>query len=227
MKKIITTFILLALLQAANAQERNNIGFDFFAGSYTKAPKNNLPGNNKNSFIRHSYGRIIGLYYERFLKNQTYSVQGGIYYHRLFQDIQASSEFAIKSVYIPVELNVNLLGKRNETALFLGYTIGLDFNFIGRHQGSGSDEISMYNKTAVYYWAMPRKHFYMSPHMGPNIGVNFWNLSFSFRYLFDFFVPEYVTFKTVYTNDQGKEVTEYNTNANSGMAFMFGFSYRF
>jgi len=224
MKKIITTILLLFLLQAAYAQERNNIGFDFFATTYKNSPKYDLPGNNRNSFIQNSNGRMIGLYYERFLKNQSFSIQSGIYYHKSFEEISGSSWFKIKSVYVPVELNGNLLGKRNKTTLFLGYTAGLGFNFTGGQEGSSSD---YYDQSTVYYWVMPKKHFYVVPHAGVNAGVNFWNLSFSFRYLYDFFVPEYVTFKTVYTNDQGKEVTEYNTNSNTGRSFRFGFSYRF
>ncbi len=45
--------------------------------------------------------------------------------------------------------------------------------------------------------------------------------------LFNFLVPEFVAYKTVYKNDQGKEITEYNTNDNWGITFRFGIAYRF
>lgn len=223
MKKTGVFIILLFFAQILHAQEyMNNIGLNFLGTITTIAPKHNLPGNNENSFMDKSnnLGSSFGLYYERFLKNGSSSLESGIYYNRLFYYGEVHD---LREVSVPINFNGDIFGKRRKTRLFFGYTAGLDLNFLAHDKADDLDNMLTGADAYVY----PKKYFYVAPHAGINTGVNFWNMSLSFRFLFHFFVPEYLTFKTVYENDQGKEITEYNTNKSWGTTFRVGLSYRF
>jgi len=71
-----------------------------------------------------------------------------------------------------------------------------------------------------------KRKFYLSPDVGVITGINLNKISLTGQFLFNFLVPEFVTYKTVYKNAQGKEITEYNTNGNWGITFRFGLAYR-
>lgn len=221
MKKtgVLTTFLLLAQFLSAQKYE-NNIGLNFFDIYTIGAPKYNLPGNGYNTYIENSSGISYGLYYERFLKNPSLSIESGIYFSRQF--FYSGEAKNLRSINVPIEFNGDLLGKRMKTRFFLGYTAGIDLNFLAHDVASGYDWIS-----GATYEVHPKKYFYIAPHVGINTGINFWNMSLSFRFLYHFLVPEYLTFKTVYENDQGKEITEYNTNKHRATTFLAGLSYRF
>lgn len=228
MKKAGIFIILLFLVQALNAQEyKNNIGIDFMGANYVHSPKYNLPGNSKNPFISYSIGNVIGLFYEHFLKNPSYSIQSGIYYVKQFSETSGPGGYSIYSVDIPVEFNGDLLGKKLKTRLFLGYTGGLGFHFVGGHSGEGYNQIYTKQEGPSSYEVYPKKHFYIAPYAGIHTGVNFWNMCFSFRLLYDFLIPKFVTFKTIYQNSQRTTVTEYNTNGSYGFTVRFGLSYKF
>lgn len=227
MKKTRIFILLLLVMGTLSAQNyRNNIGIDFTGADYVYSPKYNLPGNSKNLFISNSYGHVAGLFYERFLKNPSYSIQSGIYYVKQFTETSGPGG-VIYSVDIPVEFNGDLLGKEMKTRLFLGYTGGLGFHFVGGHSGRGASLFYTRQEGPSSYEVYPKKHFFIAPYAGIHTGVNFWNMCFSFRLFYDFLIPKFVTFKTTYQNSQGTTVTEYNTNGSYGFSFRFGLSYKF
>jgi len=127
------------------------------------------------------------------------------------------------SFYVPVDFNGDVFGKSSKTTLFAGYTVGFCLNFISFYAGNpvllAGNVININMST--------KKSFYIAPHVGINAGINLRHLFFSFQGLFNFFVPEFVTYKTVYKNEKGKEFTEYNTNANWGITIRTGIGFRF
>lgn len=223
MKKtgILIIFLFLTQLLSAQKKYENNIGLDFLGFHNIGVPRYNLPGNNKNPYLENASGRTFGLYYERFLKkHSSLSLESGIYFNHLFS--YAGEVKDLKSVSVPVGINGDLLGKRRTTRLYFGYTGGIVLNFLAHDVASGSDWL-----TGADYQVSPKKYFYIAPYVGANTGVNFWNMCLSFHLLYHFLVPEYLTFKTVYENDQNNEITEYNTNKHWGITFRMGLSYRF
>ncbi len=148
------------------------------------------------------------------------SLESGIYFNHLFY--YTGEPNSLKSISVPIDINGNLLGKRRITRIFWGYTAGIDLNFLAHDVASSSDWL-----TGAVYQVSPKKYFFIAPKIGLNAGINFWNMCLSFHYLFHFLVPEFLTFKTVYENDQNKEITEYNTNKHWSTTFRMGLSYRF
>ncbi len=223
MKKtgILILFLFLAQMVSAQKKYNNNIGLDFIAFNNIGVPKYNLPGNAYNSFIGDALGSSSGLYYERFLKKpSSLSLESGIYFNHLFY--YTGEPNSLKSISVPIDINGNLLGKRRITRIFLGYTAGIDLNFLAHDVASGSDWI-----TGAVYQVSPKKYFFIAPNIGINTGINFWNMCFSLHFSYHFLIPEFLTFKTVYENDQKKEITEYNTNKGWSTTFRMGLSYRF
>jgi len=223
MKKtgILIIFLLLAQMVSAQKKYNNNIGMDFLAFRNVGVPKYNLPGNIYNSFIENALGSSFGLYYERFLKKpSSLSLESGIYINHLFYYTREVK--SLRLISVPLVVNGDLLGKRRITRLFFGYSAGMELNFLAHDVASGS-----YWLTGASYQVYPKKYFYIAPFIGVNTGINFWHMCFSFHFLYHFLVPEYLTFKTVYENDQNKEIIEYNTNKHWGTTFRLGLSYQF
>ncbi len=216
MKKLWIILFLGLVVQSLSAQTYlNRVGFDF-ENYMVKTPKYNLPGNQYNPYIESSGGGF-GFFYERFLNNHSFSIKTGGYLNKQFG--------SVVSVNIPLDFNGDIFGKRTKTTLFLGYTAGFSFNIMAA-VATGS-VFYPYGGKAVSFDVLIKKNFYIEPHAGLYVGVNFWRISFSAQGLFDFLVPEFVTYKTVYKNGQGKEITEYNTNNNWGITSRFGLAYRF
>ncbi len=215
MKKLLIIVFLFFFNQSLFAQAyMNKVGFDVFSGYIVNTPKYKLPGNQYNTLMNSTSG-MFGVYYERFLKNNALSLKTGVYFNYQFQ--------AVKSINIPVEFNGDVFGKRNKTALFAGYTVGLSFNDV--YSNSGGNRFFYDN--IIYYEMTIKKQFYVAPYVGINVGLNFHRFGVTANMLFNFLVPEFVAYKTVYKNDQGKEIIEYNTNDNWGITFRLGLAYRF
>ncbi len=216
MKKLGIILIFFLFGQAVFGQNYlNKIGFDF-ENYMIKTPKYNLPGNHYNPYMA-STGGGFGFFYERHFKNRSFSLKTGGYLIKQFG--------SAVSVNIPVDFNGNILGKSTETTLFLGYTAGFSMNIMAT-LATGS-VFYPYEGKIIAFDISYKKHFYIAPHVGLNAGMNISRFCFTVQGLYDFFVPEFVNYKTVYKDDQGKEVTEYNTNNNWGLTFRFGLAYRF
>ena len=214
MKKLGIIIMLFLLVQTLSAQTYfNKVGFDFFSAYVVNTPKKDLPGNRYNTLMNSTSG-MFGIYYERFLKNPAYSLKTGAYFNYQFQ--------ALKSISIPVEFDGDVFGKRSKTVLFAGYTAGLSLNDV--YYNSGGNRFFYDN--IIYYEMTIKKHFYVAPYVGINAGINFHRFGLTTNLLFNFLVPEFVAYKTVYKNEQGKEITEYNSNDNWGITFRFGLAYR-
>ena len=208
---ILTIVIGFCLNQSLSCQTSNNIGIDF-GGYVVGTPKHTLTGDKYNTFMKSS-SSIVGFFYERFLGDSPYSIKSGVYLNKQFN--------SVVSFYIPIEFNGNILGKRNESGLFLGYTGGINLNFI---------------REVVYGFRIPEpntssdifinKDSYISPHFGLNTGINFKRICISFSGLFHFLIPEFVKYETKYVVNSNF-VTEYNTNKSIGVSFRAGLSYRF
>jgi hypothetical protein len=217
MKKSVFMIAFILLVQVLPAQTYlNKIGVDFFSPYMVKTPKYNLPGNKYNPYMKSS-GRSFGIFYERFFKNSSFSIKTGGYLNKQFG--------SVVSVDIPVEFKGDIFGKRASTTLFLGYTAEFGMNIMATVvKGS---VFYPYEGKIVSFDISLKKTFYVEPYAGLYAGVNFGRFCFSAQGLFDFFVPEFITYKTVYKNDQGKEITEYNTNDNWGITIRAGAAYRF
>ncbi len=216
MKKSFFLFAFILLVQVLPAQTYlNKIGFDFFSPYMVKTPKYNLPGNPYNLYMK-STSQSLGFFYERFFNKTAFSVRTGIYLNKQFG--------SVVSLNIPVDFNGDIFGKRASTALFLGYTAGLSMNINVAMTGN---VFYPYGGKFVSFDISLKKPFYIEPHAGLYAGVNLGHFSILVQCLFDFLVPEFVNYKTVYKNDQDKEITEYNTNNNWGITIRAGVGYRF
>ncbi len=215
-KSVIFVFAFFLLAPALPAQNYlNKIGFDF-ENYIVKTPKYNLPGNQYNPYVLSKAGGF-GFFYERFFNNTAYSIKTGGYLNKQFG--------SVVSVSIPVDFNGDIFGKRASTTLFLGYSAGLSMNImVAAVTGS---VFYPYEGKIVSFDISLKKNFYIEPHAGLYAGVNLGRFCFSVQGLFDFLVPEFVSYKTVYKNDQDKEITEYNTNNNWGITIRAGVGYRF
>jgi len=214
-KVIIFILLLLLVAQALSAQDYyNRIGFEY-GGFIVNTPKYNLPGNKYNQYMIRS-SSLVGFYYERFLNTTPFGLKTGIYLNKQFN--------SIISVQVPVEFNGSIFGRRYENGFYAGYSADLNFNFVTTVV-SGYLTISQNN--TIHDYIDIKKNFYLSPDVGVIAGINLNKISLTGQCLFDFFVPEFVSYKTVYKNDQDKEITEYNTNGNWGITFRFGLAYRF
>ena len=214
-KSVIFVLAFFLLASALPAQTYlNKIGFDF-ENYIVKTPKYNLPGNQYNPYILNKAGGF-GFFYERFFNNTTYSIKTGGYLNKQFG--------SVVSLNIPVDFNGDIFGKRASTALFLGYTAGLSMNINVAMTGN---VFYPYGGKFVSFDISLKKPFYIEPHAGLYAGVNLGHFSILVQGLFDFLVPEFVNYKTVYKNDQDKEITEYNTNNNWGITIRAGAAYRF
>jgi hypothetical protein len=183
-----------------------------FGGYVVPSLKYNLPNNNYINYTE-NVSSLIGLNYERFLKSLPISVKGGFYINHQYR--------SVLSLHIPLEINGNLLGNRNESFAFLGYTGGFSYNKVIKVIKSFSminvqegfeDDISI------------KKENYLAPHAGLNAGFNFKKFSISTTLAFHFFVPEFVEYSV---KNISKKTIEYNTNKNYGLSFRIGCSYRF
>ncbi len=220
MKKIGIIVIFLFLTQAVNAQEYlNKIGFDPLAAYIVITPKYNLPGNKYNSSTMESSSGGFGLYYERFFKQHNFSVETGCYLNDQFS--------SVISFYVPLDYNRSVLGNARETTFYAGYTAGINLNFISFVSGNMSPADFVPTNVILANDISIKKHFYLAPHAGINAGINLKHLFFSFQGLYDFFIPQFVSYKTVYRNDQGEKITEYNTNKNRGISLRLGLGFRF
>lgn len=212
MKKNILLIITTVLWsKIAFSQYSNKIGLDF--GGYAVAtPKKNLSGDKYNSFMESS-SSIVGLYYDRYLGESQFSIKGGFYFNKQFN--------SLVSFHIPLEINGNLLGKRDESTVFLAYTAGASLNFI---------------REVVYSFRTPEpntssdilinKDFYIAPHFGLSTGLNFNRFGILVSGLFHFLVPEYVKYETTF-EENSTTTTQYNTNKSIGTSLRIGASYRF
>ncbi len=213
-KRVFFGLLLLLFAQALFAQDYyNHIGFDY-GGFLVKTPKYDLTGNKYNQYMVMS-SSMVGLYYERLLNDTPFGFKTGIYLNKQFN--------SIISVQLPVEFNGNIFGKRYENGFYVGYSAGLNCNFVTT-MVSGYITVSQDNSVKGYVDI--KRKFYLSPDVGVITGINLNKISLTGQFLFNFLVPEFVTYKTVYKNAQGKEITEYNTNGNWGITFRFGLAYR-
>ena len=213
-KKIVIIIICFLSIQTLSAQDYyNRIGFEY-GGYIVSTPRNNLPGNKYNQYMVMS-SSLIGLYYERLLNDTPFGLKTGVYLNKQFN--------SIISVQVPVEFNGNIFGRRYENGFYAGYSAGLNFNFVSTVV---SGYITVSQNNIVHDYIDIKKNFYLSPDVGVIAGVNLNRISLTAQCLFNFLIPEFVTYKTVYKNDQNKEVTEYNTNNNWGITFRFGLAYR-
>lgn len=215
MKKSIFIFAFVLLAQVLPAQTYlNKIGFDFLSPYMVKTPKYNLPGNKYNPYLELSTSHSFGIFYERYFKKRPFSIKTGAYLNTQFN--------SLVTVYVPVEFNGDVFGKGSETTLYVGYTAGFNLNFFVASTGS-----LVYAPNVTYMNSSIKKRFYIAPYAGIHAGINLNHIFFSFQGLFNFFVPEFVTYKIVYKNKAGKEVTEYNTNNNWGVTIRAGMGFRF
>lgn len=211
-KSVIFVFAFFLLAPALPAQTYlNKIGFDFYSPYMVKSPKYNLPGNKYNADIK-STGGSFGLFYERAFKNHSFSLRTGAYLN----------SGLLVSFYVPVEFNGDILGNSKETTLFLGYSAGLNFNFPIAFTTS-----VFLPDNVISVDSQIKKTFYIAPDVGINAGINLGHFFISFQGLFNFFIPEFVAYKTVYKDETGKQITEYNTNDNWGITIRTGAGYRF
>lgn len=218
MKKFGIIIIFVLLGQAVNAQEYlNKVGFDL-ASYIVMTPKYNLPGNKYNPYATNSSSGAFGLYYERFFKKHDFSLKTGCYINEQF--------LSVASFYVPIDYNKSVFGNARQTTFYAGYTAGININIMSNLSplpGGGyfiplnviSEDFSL------------KKRFYIAPHAGINAGINLKHIFFSFQGLYDFFIPQFASFKTVYKNSQGKTITEYNTNKNWGFSLRLGMGVRF
>ena len=176
-----------------------------------KSPKYDLPGNKYNADIKGT-GGSFGIFYERAFKNHSFSLRTGAYLNS-----QLSASF-----YIPVEFNGDIFGNGRESVLFLGYSAGFNFNFPIAFSG-----YTFLPDNVISVDSHIKKYFYMAPNVGINAGINLGHFFISFQGLFNFLVPEFVACKTVYKDETGEKITEYNTNDNWGITIRTGAGYRF
>jgi len=206
-------FFLLGFLSVSVlsfSQNLNNIGFDL-GGYIVGAPKHKLTGDKYNPYMENKSG-AFGIFYERYIGDYPYSIKTGFYYNYQFN--------CVRSIHIPIEFNGNLLGKRNESFAFLGYTGGFSYNKL-------IDIVS-----SITYFVEPgtnadvsiKKTSYLAPHLGLNAGINVNKFCFSGSLLYHFLIPEYMNFNTSYNNNK---TIEQNTNSSYGISLRLGVSYRF
>ncbi len=215
MKKLVILLFAFLFVQTLSAQTYlNKIGIDFFSPYMVKTPKYNLPGNKYNPVMGKSTSSSFGLFYERAFRNHSFSLKTGIYLNKQFN--------SLVSFYVPIEYNGDVFGNSSESTFFVGYTAGLGLNFI-----AAFTESVIYSNNVINISSSIKKHFYIAPHVGINAGINLNHLFFSFQGLFNFLVPEFVSYHTVYKNETGKEITENNVNANWGVSLRAGIGFRF
>lgn len=215
MKKLGIIIIFVLLGQAVNAQEYlNKVGFDL-ASYIVMTPKYNLPENQYNPYTTNSSSGAFGLYYERFFKKHDFSLKTGCYINDQFS--------SVASFYVPIDYNKSVFGNARRTTFYAGYTAGININIMSNllTLPDGGDYFLPSNIMTY------KKRFYIAPHVGINAGINLKHIFFSFQGLYDFFIPQFISFKTVYKNDQGKTITEYNTNKNWGFSLRLGMGVRF
>lgn len=208
----------MLLGQAVNAQEYlNKVGFDL-ASYIVMTPKYNLPGNKYNPYATNSSSGAFGLYYERFFKKHDFSLKTGCYLNDQFS--------SVVSFYVPLDYNKSVFGNARKTTFYAGYTAGINLNimthFLDMTGGGYFIPLNVISENVLI-----KKNFYIAPHAGINAGINLKHLFFSFQGLYDFFIPQFVTFETVYKNDRGEKITEYNTNKNWGFSLRLGMGFRF
>ncbi|MBN2638944.1 MAG: hypothetical protein JXR65_07640 [Bacteroidales bacterium] len=219
MKKLMVSIILLFTGNLLLAQEYlNKIGLDPAYSYVVMTPKYNKPLNQYNPYMRSS-GAGYGLSYERLFQSKPYGLKTGFYFIRQFSSVY--------SFYVPLEFNGDLLGKNKETTLYAGYVAGLGLNFaIPSLTGVGSG-ILIFGPNYFESDITIKKKFYMAPHAGIQAGINLKHLFFSFQGLFHFLVPEFVSYKTLVEDDNGKQTTEYNTNKHWGITLGLGLGISF
>lgn len=215
MKKLGVILLFFLFVQTLSAQTYlNKIGVDFFSPYMVKTPKYDLPGNKYNPVMEKSTSSSFGLFYERTFRNHSFSLKTGVYLNKQFN--------SLVSFYVPIEYNGDVFGNSSESAFFVGYTAGLGLNFI-----AAFTESVIYSDNVISISSSIKKPFYIAPNVGINAGINLNHLFFSFQCLFNFLVPEFVSYQTIYKDNTGKEITEDNANAHWGVSLRVGVGFRF
>lgn len=213
-KQMKRSYIVLALVTImaipATAQKLNNIGFDF-AAYVVRAPKHSLEGDKYNPYMENS-SSAFGFFYERYLGHYPYSIKTGIYINKQYE--------SVGSLHIPIEVNGSILGKRNQSFAYLGYTGGFSYNRIIVESSS----ILHFPPEGTKATYTTKRSGYIAPHAGLNAGLNLGKVCLSGTFLYHFLVPEFMDYTVTYNNNT---VTEKNTNKNHGLSIRFGLSYRF
>jgi hypothetical protein len=210
MKKI-TLFLLFSFATYVYAQRNNNIGFDIISGYIVGAPKHDLEGNKYNPYMGNT-SSAIGIYYERYIEEYPFSLKAGVFFNYQYK--------CIRSFHLPIDFNGNLLGKRNASTAYLGYTGGFSYNSLI----DVSSTISYFVPSGTSAEVSIKKNSYFAPHAGLNAGLNFKRIGISGVVLYHFLVPEFVSYTTTYNNNT---ITESNTNMSQGVSIRIGLNYRF
>lgn len=203
---------MLVMSTSVFAQQKNRVGFDL-GGYAVSAPKKILSGNGRNQFIAGG-SSFRGIFYDRAICNNMYSVKTGVYISKQFD--------ALMSVHIPVEFNGSIFGKRDSTMGFFGYSAGLGFNY-GFDVDKGIYLLGEGTHAIDVEW---NKKFYIAPQIGFNAGLNVWRISVLCSATMSFWVPEFAKFTTTFT-ENGEQLTQTNTNSNMGISLKLGLAYRF
>ncbi len=211
MRVSIFLMFVISTINATYAQRYNSIGFDFIGGYIVAAPKLQLEGDKYNPYTKNT-SSTLGIYYEKHIEDYPFSIKGGVYFNYQFK--------CIRSIHIPIDLNGNILGKRNSSFVYLGYTAGASYNSIIDVFSS----ISYFVPQGTSAEVTIKKDSYLAPHIGFNSGINFKRFGLTGVILYHFFVPEFVNYKVMYNN---LSITENNTNNNYGVTLRFGLNYKF
>jgi len=213
MKKLIVVILLLFTAKLLPAQQYlNKIGLDPAYAYVVMTPKYHQSLNQYNPYMKSS-GAGFGLSYERLFKAKPYGLKTGFYFIRQMTTIY--------SFYVPLEFNGDLLGKNKETTFYAGYIAGLGLNFAIPSLTDAGGEL-IFSPNYFESDVTIKKKFYIAPHVGIQAGINLKHLFFSFQGLFHFLVPEFVSYKTLVEDDNGKRTTEYNTNKHWGITLGLG-----
>jgi len=209
--KTLIIILLIIFSFSLKAQKLNSIGFDFPSAYIVGAPKHKLSGDKYNPYMENRSG-LFGVYYERFLGDYPYSIKAGFYLNYQYN--------CVRSFHFPIDFNGNILGKRNESLAYLGYTGGFSYNKM-------IDILS-----SVWYVVQDgtsanvslKKDNYIAPHIGLNAGLNYKRIGLAVAFFYHFLVPEFVDYEVKYNN---LTITEHNTNMSYGVSLKFGILYRF
>jgi hypothetical protein len=203
-------YLLLTLFSFVSntllSQHLNSIGLDF-GGFMIRTPKTPKTGDAYNPYIEGS-SSLVGITYERRITN-TLSLRSGGYFNKQFN--------SIVSVHVPLEVNGKLIGGKNESIFYAGYTGGISLNF-NRFVTTGFEFPAPNTNAEVDI----KKDFYVAPHAGIIAGILIGRFDFKLQGLFHFLIPEIVDFTTTH---QG--INESNTNGNVGLSIRIGGAYWF
>lgn len=212
MRNLCLLITALCLSVASYAQRSNRVGIDM--GFYAVGvPKHHLSGDTYNPNIKGG-SSCVGVFYERGIIQSRYGIKVGLY---------PSMQFgSILSVHVPVEFNGNLLGCRDTSLFYLGYTGGLSLNVM---HSARSMIVALTDNLLDASVSIGRR-VYVAPHMGLSAGFNWKRLAVATTGAFHFLIPEFAQFKTTFA-ENGVAVTQTNTNASIGISLKVGVAYRF